>query len=61
MKNNNLKKSFLTEAGLMQLKGGEVEPITNENTMPGCECTYFNRPSLTNSNSVYNCKCTCIL
>ena len=61
MKNNKLKKSFLTKAELMQLKGGEVDPIINENTMPGCICTYLNRPHLTNSNLVCGCQCNCIL
>ena len=32
MKNNKLENSFLTKAELMQLKGGEVDPIINENT-----------------------------
>lgn len=54
-----IRKIYLTKKELGELKGGD--DIYNQNTVPGCTCTYKNGTSITyNSNSIEGCGCKCV-
>ncbi|WP_165026685.1 hypothetical protein [Dysgonomonas sp. ZJ279] len=56
IKKIKLEEVLLSQEELKQLRGGDM----NKNIASGCNCKFYNGPSLTNYNSVEGCACTCV-
>jgi len=56
IKKLKLSEGMLNSKELKLLKGGS----RNFNAVNGCECKYYNGPSVYNLNAPFVCECTCV-
>ncbi|MDY0216430.1 MAG: hypothetical protein RBS19_05690 [Bacteroidales bacterium] len=54
----------ITKKELSELKGGalnitSVNDVSNNNSSPGCYCTFNDNDAVENNNTIEGCRCNC--